>query len=146
MKKISILFAVFFAALLCTVSACGGDKNEDEPEPTPAPTPVTPTAKYLTASEFAASNWTGKDANGNDVTLNVVSTSNMNLTYYTVNAVSKKTDEKKEVKVAVTYTFKEEDGTFSGSGDDKQSYSGSLSSKTALSLKMPNATVSMTKK
>ncbi|MBQ3655217.1 MAG: hypothetical protein II956_00020 [Bacteroidales bacterium] len=139
MKNIKILFAVFLAAMVClTVSCKKEDKNNDEPEKT---------AKYLTATEFASSSWTGQDSKQKEVTLTVSNTTNMTLKYYVVKTVSKTTQETFEPKeVTITYTFNEEQGTFSGTGNDNNSYSGTLSSKTSLSLKMPSGNVTLSKK
>ena len=136
MRKIILLFAVFFAAVCCLTS-CGGSKKNDEPETK---------AKYLTAAAFASSSWSGKNADG-DVNLSVTSTTDMTLTYFTAAKTVSKNVEQPELKtVKITYTFDEEKGTFSGTGGDNAQYSGALTSTTALSLKMPNGEVSMTKK
>lgn len=136
MKKIQIIFAVFFAALVCATSCGKEDKKSNEPEQ--------PAAKFLTASEFASSNWTGTDSNG-EVTLSVKSTTEMALKYFVQNTVSKKTDEKTPKNVTITYTFDETAGMFSGKGNDGAEYSGTLTSKTAMTLKLPSGGVSLTK-
>ena len=140
MKKIQIIFAVFFAALFCATS-CGkdDDNNNNDPEQ--------PTAKFLTVSEFASSNWAGTDSNG-EVTLSVNSTTEMTLTYFVLNTLSKNTDDNKKTKtdVKITYTFDEVNGSFSGSDNSKNSYSGTLTSKTAMNLKMPSEQVELTRK
>ena len=146
MKKITLIFAVFFAAAICLAS-CGGSSNGgDEPEPTPQPSPDNPTGKvaYLTAKEFVSSEWSGKDGNSQDVTIKVNTATDMTLNYFT-KTLAKNTDNFTAQTVTITYTFDEAKGTFTGKGNDGAQYSGTLTSKTALTLKMPSAEVSMKK-
>ena len=136
MKKITILFAVFIAAVLCVTVSCKDKNKNSEPEQ--------PAAKFLTAVSFASSLWTGSDSRSNEVTLNVTSTSDMTLTYFSV--LSKNTDNKTKKAVKIAYTFDETQGTFSGKGDDNAVYSGELTSITALKFKMPDGEILMSKK
>lgn len=146
MKKIITLL---FAALVCFAS-CGSSSSEDEPEPAPTPTPnptpdnPTGTVAFLTATEFAASQWGGKNDNG-DISL-IVAAADMTLNYYDKTTLSKNTNEPVLKTVKITYTFDEAKGTFTGKGDDGAQYSGSLTSKTAMTFKMPTADVALTKK
>ncbi|MCR5455688.1 MAG: hypothetical protein K6F33_11940 [Bacteroidales bacterium] len=146
MKRISTIFAVLIAVLICFAS-CGSSSSEDEPTPTPTPTPENPTGKvaYLTAKEFAASEWSGTDANSKEVTLKVTSITEMTLNYYT-KTLAKKTEEFTLQTAQIAYTFDEATGKFSGKDGSGTQYSGSLTSKTALKLKMPSEEVAMTKK
>jgi hypothetical protein len=140
MRKIKIIFTLFIVAMVSLTVACKDkDSGGDEPEPTPV------TAKYLTSAQFASSNWTGKDAKGNDVKLAVNSTSEMTLTYFESKSISKNTDNQEKKTVKISYTFDEANGSFSGTGDDKNSYSGTLTSAAKLSLTMPAGTVSLDK-
>lgn len=143
MKKI---ITFLFAALVCLAS-CGSGGSGDEPEPTPTPTPDNPTGKvaFLTANEFAASEWSGKDANSQDVTLKVTSTTSMTLNYYT-QTLAKHTEDFSLQTVTISYAFDEAKGTFSGKGNDGAQYSGTLTSKTLLKLKMSSAEITLTKK
>ena len=136
MKKI---ITILLAAMVCLSISCKDD-DDDNKEPETS-------AKYLTAAQFASSSWTGSDTNG-EVNLSVTSTTNMTLTYYEPATISKNVDPEPATPktVKITYTFNEGEGTFSGSGDNSASYSGKLTSTTALLLKMPSGEVSMTKK
>jgi hypothetical protein len=139
MKKITTILAVLLTAIVC-ITSCGGGSDDKKDEPTPETK-----AAFLTASEFASSQWGGKDAVG-DISL-IVSASNMTLNYYTANnGIAKSTKDPVLQTVIITYTFDETKGTFSGTGDDKAQYSGALTSKTALKLKMPTQEISLTKK
>lgn len=135
MRKIKILFTLFIAAMVFLTVAC--KKNSDEPEKL--------AAKYLTSTQFITTNWTGKDAKGNDVTLAVNSTTEMILTYFAAKSISKNTNSQEKKTVKIAYIFDEVDGTFSGTGDDQNSYSGTLTSDSELSLKMLSEQVAMKK-
>ena len=141
------IITILFAAIVCLASCGGGSSSGDDPEPTPAPTPENPTGKvaYLTAKEFAASEWNGKDANGQDVTLKVTSTTEMTLNYYT-KALAKNTDNFTLQTATIAYTFDEAAGTFSGKDGSGAQYSGTLTSKTLLKLKMSSAEITLSKK
>ena len=137
-------------AVVFCLASCGSSNSSDDPEPTPTPTPTpdNPTGKvaFLTAKEFSSTEWSGKDGDSQDVTLKVTSTTEMTLNYYEKTTLSKNTEPSFELKTAtITYTFDEAKGTFSGNDGNTQ-YSGTLTSKTALTLKMPTAEVSLTKK
>ena len=151
MKKLTSIFTFILAAAL-TLASCGssGDDGKD-PEPTPTPTPTpspdNPTGKvaFLTAKEFVSTEWSGKDGNNQDVTLKVNSATDMTLNYFT-KTLAKNTDNFMAQTVSIAYTFDEAKGTFSGKGSDGAQYSGALTSKTTLKLKMPTCEVVMTKK
>ena len=116
MKKITTLFTVFLMTVICLASCSKKDNKDKEPEQT---------AKFLSATSFASSTWTGNNDAGT-VTLKVTSTSDMTLTYFK-KTVAKNTDPVAQ-NVKITYTFNEADGKFSGTGDDNVNYSGELKS------------------
>lgn len=142
MKKILFIFV----ALICLAS-CGSGSGGDEPEPTPQPTPNNPTGTvaYMTAKEFVGTEWSGNDGNNQDVTIKVNSATDMTLNYFT-KTLAKNTDNFTAQTVSIAYTFDEAKGTFSGKGDDGAQYSGTLTSKTSLKLKMSSAEIILTKK
>ncbi len=146
MKKI---ITILFAALIClSAMSCGSSSSGgDEPAPTPTPTPDNPTGKvaYLTAKEFASSEWSGTDANGKSVTLKVSTTTEMTLNYYT-KSLAKHTEDFTLQTATIAYTFDEAAGTFSGKDGSGAQYSGTLTGKTTLKLKMPTEEVALTKK
>ncbi len=147
MKKIiTILFAAM-AIALCLASCGSSSSGGDEPAPTPTPTPENPTGKvaYLTAKEFASSEWSGTDANGKSVTLKVSTSTSMTLNYYT-KTIAKHTEDFTLHTATIAYTFDEAKGTFSGKDGSGVQYSGTLIGKTTLKLKMPTEEVALTKK
>ena len=132
MKKINYLLAMFVAAVLCVgLVSCKKSKNEDEPQPT---------SQFLTVDEFAKSTWTGKDNDGNAITLKVESASVAKVTYFT-KTVAKNTD---PVPVTITingYTYDFATGKFKGTGvEDSFAYEATLSDKNNMQLKMPLGT------
>ena len=134
MKKITTLFTVFLMTVICLASCSKKDNKDKEPEQT---------AKFLSATSFASSTWTGNNEAGT-VTLKVTSTSDMTLTYFK-KTVAKNTDPVAQ-NVKITYTFNEADGKFSGTGDDNVNYSGELKSTKTLTFNgTTNGTVDMTK-
>jgi len=135
MKKFTVLLAVVLTALFC-ITSCS-DKKSDSKDQTETNYPL---------SEFSGTSWSGTDAVAL-VTLNVNSTTEMTLTYMESSTLSKKTDEPlKSVEVKITYTFNEEEGSFSGKGNDQQNYSGELKSKTEMAFTMPRGSVNLIKK
>jgi hypothetical protein len=141
MKKIIFIFVAFICLASCG-SGSGGDDNGNEPTPNPTPSG---TVAYLSAKEFVGSEWGGKDGNTQDVTIKVNSATDMTLNYFT-KTLAKNTDNFTAQTVSIAYTFDEAKGTFSGKGNDGAQYSGALTSKTTLKLKMPTSEVVMTKK
>lgn len=100
-----------------------------------------PDYMYLTVSAFASSKWIGLDSSGNDIILNVTSSTEMTLKY-TLRPVTK-SDENKIKTVIIEYSYDQVLGKFNGKGDDGFNYEGTLSGKTSLSLKIPLGTCSM---
>ncbi|MBR4215809.1 MAG: hypothetical protein IKR94_10865 [Bacteroidales bacterium] len=141
MKKIIFIFVALICLASCG-SSSGGDDNGNEPTPNPTPSG---TVAYLSAKEFVSTEWSGKDGNNQDVTLKVNSATDMTLNYFT-KTLAKNTDNFMAQTVSIAYTFDEAKGTFSGKGSDGAQYSGALTSKTTLKLKMPTCEVVMTKK
>ncbi len=154
MNRIKLILSSLMIALLCIAASCKGGGGD---EPTPdnpsnqggndKPTPQE-TAKYLTAAEFQTSYWKGKqkdEAIMGPVELKV-SASQMDLTYYYADGLSKnnKNYKQKTVKIA-PYTFDAKSAKFSGTGDDKVTYAGELFSKTQLQITLPSETVTLTK-
>ena len=135
------------AIALCLASCGSSSSGGDEPAPTPTPTPDNPTGKvaYLTAKEFAASEWGGTDANGKSVTLKVSTSTSMTLNYYT-KTIAKHTEDFTLQTATIAYTFDEAAGTFSGKDGNGTQFSGTLTSKTQLKLKMSTEEVSLAKK
>ena len=120
MKKLRLLSLLLMTAIICTMVSCHKDDTKE------------PDTKYLSADSFAASKWKGNDTNG-EVKLIVSSTTDMTLTYYVLTSISKNTDPQPVLQtVKISYTFNEAEGTFSGSGDDSNNYSGNLTSNTNL--------------
>ena len=141
MKKIIFIFVAFICLASCG-SGSGGDDNGNEPTPNPTPSG---TVAYLSAKDFVGSEWGGKDGNNQDVTIKVNSATDMTLNYFT-KTLAKNTDNFTAQTVSIAYTFDEAKGTFSGKGDDGAQYSGTLTSKTSLKLKMSSAEIILTKK
>ncbi len=141
MKKILFIFIALICLASCG-SGSGGDDNGNEPTPNPTPSG---TVAYLSAKEFVGSEWGGKDGNNQDVTIRVNSATDMTLNYCT-KTLAKNTDNFTAQTVSIAYTFDEAKGTFSGKGDDGAQYSGTLTSKTSLKLKMSSAEIILTKK
>jgi hypothetical protein len=139
MKKITILIAVFWASILCFTSCSKDDSVNSNNNNT-----STPSAKYLTTEAFASSSWSGNNNYG-DISLAVKSKTNMTLNYYKATSITKHTEEPTLVTIDIAYTFDETKGTFTGSGNDNFSYSGTLTSTTQLSLKAPFGTATLTK-
>ena len=132
MKKINYLMAMFVAAVLCVgLVSCKKSKNDD------------PEAKYLTVDEFAKSTWTGVDNNSNTITLKVESASVAKLTY--VPQPAKKNTDGTPVTVTINYTFNASSASFTGTGDDGFSYSATLSSATAMKIKIPTGSFDLTR-
>ena len=122
MKKLRLLSLLLMTAIICTMVSCHKDNDTKEPE-----------TKYLSADSFAASKWKGNDTNGGEVKLIVSSKTDMTLTYYVLTSISKNTDPQLVLQtVKISYTFNEAEGTFSGTGDDSNKYSGNLTSDTKL--------------
>lgn len=157
MNKIRLIFAILMVALVsfATVGCKGG--GGDEPATpsggngngggnTPGPDNQTPAAKYLTAAEFQNSSWKGTQAISTSAELKVAATE-MTLTYWVKKTVSKNTpDEFNQLTIKIKpYTFDEKTAKFSGTGDDKVTYSGELSSKTQLKITLPSESVTMNK-
>ena len=121
----------------------GSDDNGGTGDPSDQSNTTT-TAKFLTADEFAKSTWTGAD----DVTL-VVTKESMAFTYKEKVAVSKNTEDhetEKTVTVQIKYDFDEAKATFTGTGDDNKSYSGTLSSKDAMTFLQDGKSYSLNRK
>ena len=138
MKKFTFFLTALFVVMACVVASCG--KSSDGGDDT-----TVSEAKYLTADEFAKSTWKGDKYN---VKLVVSSKTAMTLTYTVDVPVSKNAGEetKEETKtVQITYQFSEKDGSFSGSGDDNGSYSGILTSKTAMTFKLKDESLLLSK-
>jgi len=120
MKKLRLLSLLLMTAIICTMVSCHKDDTKE------------PDTKYLSADSFAASKWKGNDTNG-EVNLIVSSKTDMTLTYYVLTSISKNTDPQPVLQtVKISYTFNEAEGTFSGTGDDSNKYSGNLTSNTNL--------------
>ena len=141
MKKIIFIFVALICLASCG-SGSGGDDNGNEPTPNPTPSG---TVTYLSAKEFVGSEWGGKDGNNQDVTIKINSATDMTLNYFT-KTLAKNTDNFMAQSVSIAYTFDEAKGTFSGKGNDGAQYSGTLTSKTSLTLKMSSAEITLTKK
>lgn len=141
MKKIIFIFVALICLASCG-SGSGGDDNGNEPTPNPTPSG---TVAYLSAKEFVGSEWGGKDGNNQNVTIKINSATDMTLNYFT-KTLAKNTDNFMAQTVSIAYTFDEAKGTFSGKGNDGVQYSGTLTSKTSLKLKMSSAEIALTKK
>lgn len=139
MKKLTILISVFWASIFCFTSCSKDDSVNSNNNNT-----TTPSAKYLTTEAFASSSWSGSNNDGN-ISLAVKSKTNMTLNYYRTTSITKHTEEPTLVTIDITYTFDETKGTFTGSGNDNFSYSGTLTSTTQMSLKAPFGTATLTK-
>lgn len=117
----------------------GGDKPNTEPQET---------AKFLTATEFQNSYWKGKqkDEEISGIVELKITAAQMVLSYYYKEGLSKNNKEYKLKTVNIEpYTFDEKTAKFSGTGNDKITYAGELTSKTQLSITLPNETVALTK-
>lgn len=157
MNKIRLVFAIMMVALVsfATVGCKGksGDDNATPSGPTNGnggdkPNPDNPqnTVKFLTAAEFQNSHWKGTQALATTAELKVAATE-MTLSYWVKKNISKNTDDQFEqviVKIQ-PYTFDEKTAKFSGTGDDKVTYAGELSSKTQLRITLPSESVTMNK-
>ena len=99
-----------------------------------------PDYKYLTVYACASSKWIGLDSYGNDIILNVTSSTEMTLKY-TLTVV--KSDDNKINTVKIVYSYDQVSGKFNGEGDDGFNYEGNLSGKTSLLFKMPVEIISM---
>ena len=137
MKKINYLMAMFIAAVLCVGLVSCKKSNNDDPKPEPE-------SQFLSLDEFAKSTWTGKDGDGNAITLKVESASLAKVTYFK-KSVAKNTD---PVPVTITingYTYDFNTGVFSGTGDDNFTYKASLKTKTTISIQIPIGTFDLTR-
>ena len=125
--------AMFVAAVLCVgLVSCKKSKNDD------------PEAKYLTVDEFAKSTWSGVDNNNNTITLKVESASVAKLTY--VPQTAKKNTDPNPVTITINYTFNASSASFAGTGaEDGFSYSATLSSATAMQIKIPTGSFDLTR-
>ena len=125
--------AMFVAAVLCVgLVSCKKSKNDD------------PEAKYLTVDEFAKSTWSGVDNNNNTITLKVESASVAKLTY--VPQTAKKNTDPDPVTITINYTFNASSASFAGTGaEDGFSYSATLSSATAMQIKIPTGSFDLTR-
>lgn len=137
MRKITLLLASLFVAMLCISTACS-KHHEDEPS----------AGKYYSATDFVSTQWTGNDSNGNPVTLHVTTSKDMTCIYYLVKTLSKNTDNKEKVTdIIEDYQYDPEAATFTGKGKTSGfSYSGTITSKSKMTLTMPvGNNISMTK-
>ena len=134
MKKLSTIFAVLFAALIC-VTSCGSS-SDDGNDPAPTPSNV-----ILSAKDFVNTEWKGSDKNSKEVTLKVSSSTNMTLNYYT-KTLAKGTEEFTLQSVTIAYTFDETKGSFTGKDGDTQ-YSGTLTDSKTMTFKMPSEEVTL---
>ena len=124
--------------MACVVVSCGGGGGGSEE-------PAGPTAKFLTADEFANSSWKG-EFNGKELTLDVTNKTSMTLKYYVVKATSKNNDPQFEQKtVAITYAFDAEKGVATGSANNV-AYVATLTAKDKMDFAMGSDNVKLTKK
>ncbi|MBQ2099295.1 MAG: hypothetical protein II480_14025 [Bacteroidales bacterium] len=145
MKKFTILFAGLMILMACVVVSCGGGKSDDNNNEEPEG----PTAKYLTADQFAKTSGKG-EKNGKDLTLDVTSKTSMTLKYYEKTAVSKHTDPDpteafKEVTVTITYSFDAAKGVATGSANNV-AYVATLTAKDKMDFTMGSENLKLTKK